>query len=146
VVSVDVLAHLPRSQEQAAARELVRVVAPGGVLAVRTAALDMLRSRHSAFVFESQRFTRRRLVELFTTAGLGVRRCTYVNSLLLPAALVKFRIWEPLRRQSPASGIQPVPRWLDRVLHGALAAEAEWLGAGRDFPLGQSLVLIGEKA
>lgn len=146
VLSLDVLAHLERGQEQPAARELVRVMAPGGVLAVRTSALDLLRSRHTAFAFERQRFTRRRLVELFTAAGLRVRRCTYVNSLLLPVALVKFRLWEPLRRQPAASGLQPVSPWLDRLLFGALAAEGRWLGTGRDFPLGQSLVLIGEKA
>jgi hypothetical protein len=62
VMSVDVLAHLPRGEEQLAARELARVLAPGGLLVVRTAALDILRSRHSQFAFERQRFTRRRLM------------------------------------------------------------------------------------
>jgi len=145
VMSVDVLPHLPRGEEYPAARELARVLARGGLLAVRVAALDMLRSRHSQFVFERQRFTRRRLMGLITGAGVRVLRCTYVNSLLLPLALAKFRVWEPLLRKPAASGVEPVAPWLDRLLYAPLALEAAWLGAGHDLPVGQSLVLIGEK-
>jgi SAM-dependent methyltransferase len=145
VISADVLVHLPPGQERAAAREMTRVVARGGLVAVRAAALNILRSRHSAFAFERQRFTRRRLMDLFAETGVRVRRCTYVNSLLLPVALAKFRIWEPLLRRPPASGVQAVPLWLDRALYGALQLEAGWVAKGRNLPLGQSLVLIGEK-
>jgi SAM-dependent methyltransferase len=145
-LSIDVLPHLPRGAEEAAVAELARVLAPGGLLVVRVAALDILRSRHSQFAFERQRFTRAWLVGLFTRCGIRVRRATYANSLLLPVALAKFRVWEPLLRRPPASGIAPVPAWLDALLYKVLAAEARWLGSGRDFPLGQSLILIGERA
>jgi hypothetical protein len=37
------------------------------------------------------------------------------------------------------------PSWLDRLLHAPLALESAWLGAGRDLPLGQSLIVIGER-
>jgi SAM-dependent methyltransferase len=146
VFSIDVLAHLPRPDEQSAAREMARVLTPGGLVAVRTSAFDFLRSRHSEFVFERQRFTRRRLMELFTAAGIRVMRCSYANSLLLPLAAVKFRLWEPLLRRRPASGVEPLPGWLDRMLHGTLAAEAAWLGHGGNLPVGQSLILIGQRA
>lgn len=145
VLSIDVLAHLPRGEEGAAARELARVLAPGGLLAVRTAAFDFLRSRHSQFAHERQRFTRRRLVETFTAAGLRVLRCTYANSLLLPVAALKFRVWEPLLRRPPASGVDPVVGWLDGLLYSALAAEAAWLGRGGNLPAGQSLILIAQR-
>ncbi|HEV2446666.1 MAG TPA: class I SAM-dependent methyltransferase, partial [Candidatus Sulfopaludibacter sp.] len=62
VLSIDVIAHLPRPLECDAACELARVLRPGGLLAVRTSALDVLHSRHSDFAFERQRFTRSRLV------------------------------------------------------------------------------------
>ncbi|MGA2268694.1 MAG: class I SAM-dependent methyltransferase [Bryobacteraceae bacterium] len=145
VMSVDVLPHLPRGDEYLAARELARVLARGGLLVIRAAALDILRSRHSEFAFERQRFTRRRLMGLMTGAGVRVLRCTYVNSLMLPVALAKFRVWEPLLGKPPASGVEPVAPWLDRLLYAPLALEAAWLGAGHGFPAGQSLVLIGEK-
>ena len=72
-------------------------------------------------------------------------RITYANSLLLPVALFKFRIWEPLTGAPPASGVEPMPPWLDRLLGGALAVEAKLIGAGVNLPLGQSVLLVGRK-
>lgn len=145
VISMDVVVHLPRGEEHRAARELSRVTAPGGLLVVRTSALDILRSRHSEFAFERQRFTRRRLMGLMAGAGVRTLRCTYANSLLLPVALAKFRIWEPLLGRPAASGVEPVAPWIDRLLYRPLKLEAAWIGAGHDLPAGQSLVFIGEK-
>jgi ubiquinone/menaquinone biosynthesis C-methylase UbiE len=145
VLSIDVLAHLARGTETTAAREMERVLAPGGLIVVRTCALEIMRSRHSAFVGERQRFTRGRLRELFQTAGFRVLRCTYANSLLMPVALAKFRLWEPLERGPAVTGLEPVAIWLDRLLYAPLALESAWIGAGLNFPAGQSLLLIGEK-
>jgi SAM-dependent methyltransferase len=146
VLSLDVMPHFERGAEQRAVDELARVLAPGGLLFIRTAALDLLRSRHSEFVYERQRYTRSQLTSLARQAGIRVLRCTYANSLLMPIALAKFRIWEPLTRQAPNSGVEPVSPWLDRLLHSALSAEASWIAGGHSFPIGQSLILIGEKA
>ena len=113
VLSMDVIVHFPRGEEDRAMSELVRVLSPGGLLAVRVSALDILRSRHSEFAHERQRFTRSRLVHLAGSCGVEVKRCTYANSLLMPVALAKFRVWEPLTRQAPASGVEPVHRrWI----------------------------------
>jgi SAM-dependent methyltransferase len=145
VMSLDVIAHLPRGEEHRAAREMARVARRGGLVVVRTSALDMLRSRHGEFAYERQRFTRRRLMGLFAGAGIRVLRCSYCNSLLMPIALLKFRLWEPLLRKSPESGVRPVAPWLDRLLFAPLAMEAAWIGGGRNLSAGQSLLLIGEK-
>ena len=145
VLSLDVIVHFPRGEENKAMRELTRVLVPGGLLVLRVAALDILRSRHSQFTCERQRFTRRRAKELARTNNIRVLHCTYANSLLLPLALVKFRLLEPLLNKPPASGVRPLPRWLDRLLYMPLEAESVWLATGLDLPLGQSLILIGEK-
>jgi SAM-dependent methyltransferase len=145
VFSLDVLVHFPLGAEQVPVRELVRVLEPGGLLVLRVSALDILRSRHSVHAFERQRFTRRRLMGLVTGCGVRVLRCTYANSLLMPVALARFRLWEPLLRKPPASGVEPVAPWFDKLLYAPLAVESAWIGAGRGFPAGQSLVLIGEK-
>lgn len=145
VISLDVMVHLPRGDEHLAARELARVARRGGLVVVRTSALDVLRSRHGEFVHERQRFTRRRLMGLFAGAGIRVLRCSYTNSLLMPIALLKFRVWEPLMHRPPESGVQPVAAWLNRLLYAPLAMEAAWLGGGRNLALGQSLLMIGEK-
>ena len=146
VVSLDVIVHFPRGGEEQAMRQLARVLKPGGLMIVRVAALDMLRSRHSEFAHERQRFTRGRLTRLAASHGIRMLRCTYANSLLLPVAFVKFRVWEPLAGKPPASGVAPAPGWLNRLLYAPLALEAAWIGAGLNCPLGQSLILIGERA
>lgn len=145
LVSLDVLVHLMPGAESGALREFARVLRPGGLLVLRVSALDILRSRHSEFTHERQRFTRHRLVSAARAAGFEILRCTYANALLLPVAFARFRIWEPLTRQAPASGTGPVPPWLNRALAAPLALEADLLSRGLNFPLGQSLILTGER-
>jgi SAM-dependent methyltransferase len=145
VTNMDVLVHFPEGQEGAPFAELVRVVRPGGLLFLRTAALPIFRSRHSVFTWERQRFTRRRLAALARANHLEILRLTYANFLLTPLAFVKFRLWEPLTRQPPASGLVPLPGWLDPLLYAPLALERWWLAQGGGFPWGQSLYLLARK-
>ena len=142
LLSLDVIVHFPRGEEGRPLAEFARVLEPGGLLVLRVSALDLLRSRHSQFAHERQRFTRGRLRTLLESHGFRVRRITYCNSLLLPVAFAKFRLWEPLTNAAPASGVEPVAPWLNRTLEVPLACEAAWIGAGLDLPLGQSLVAI----
>lgn len=145
VVSMDVIVHLPRGCESQPLAEFARVTRPGGLLVLRVSALDLLRSNHSIWAEEKQRFTRRRLVDAVRSQGYRILRATYANSLLFPVALAKFRLWEPLSKAPPSSGVEPVPGWMDALLHAPLAVEAAWLKAGGGFPLGQSLLLLAEK-
>jgi SAM-dependent methyltransferase len=144
-LSLDVLVHFPRGEESKPFAELARVLAPGGLLVVRVSALHALRSRHSQWAHERQRFTRSRLIRTAQAQGLRVLRCTYANSLLAPVAFAKFRIVEPLTRSAPQSGVGHVSPWLDRLLYAPLDLESKWIGSGRDFPLGQSLILLAER-
>ena len=145
LLSIDVIPHLERGSEHTVFDEFARVLRPGGLLVIRAAALDLLHSRHSVFVHEVQRFTRSQLVDALELSGFRVERSTYANSLLFPVALFKFRVWEPLTKQKPQSGVQAVPSWLDRLLYLPLRAEAGWIGAGGSLPIGQSVVLIAYK-
>jgi ubiquinone/menaquinone biosynthesis C-methylase UbiE len=145
LLSMDVLVHLPRGGESGALAEFARVLKPGGWLALRVSALDILRSRHSEFAHERQRFTKARLKQRVEAAGFQVERISYANSLLLPLALFKFRVWEPLTGARPASGVTPVAAWLNRLLLLPLRVEAAWIGRGGSFPAGQSLVLLARK-
>jgi SAM-dependent methyltransferase len=145
VLSLDVIGHFPRGQEHVPMQEIARVLRPGGLVAMRVSALDALRSRHSAFTLERQRFTRRRLVALAERCGIRTLRATYANTLLLPVALFKFRVWEPLFSPEAASGTEPVALWLNWLLSVPLDLEAALISSRVDLPLGQSVVLIGER-
>lgn len=145
VLSLDVLIHLRRGTEFAAIAELARVARPGGVVMIRVAALDALRSRHSEFTHERQRFTKKRLLHLARENGLEPVRCTYLNTLLLPVALFRFRVWEPLLETPAESGVKPVAGWLNTVLGWMLRMESAWVARGWNLPLGQTVVLIAKK-
>jgi SAM-dependent methyltransferase len=145
VTNLDVLVHFPQGEEGPPFAELARVVRPGGLLFLRASALRVFRSRHSEFTWERQRFRRRRLAELAAANRLEVLRLTYANFFLTPVAFAKFRLWEPLTRQPPASGLQPLPGWLDSLLYLPLSLERRWLAAGGGFPWGQSLYLLARQ-
>jgi SAM-dependent methyltransferase len=145
LLSLDVLPHFAEGREGFPLGEFARVVAPGGWLVMRCAALRMLASRHSEFVHEQQRFTRGGLCRAIEASGFRVHRATYVNSLLMPVALAKFRIWEPLTRARPASGVRMPASWVNRVLELPLRAEAALLRRGMNFPLGQSVVVLAQR-
>lgn len=145
ITCLDVFAHLEDEEDRAAMRELARCLRPGGFLVLRAAAFRWLRSRHSQFVGEKQRFTLARLRESAAAAGMEVTYSTYANSLLLPVALMKFRVVEPLLRAPAASGVKMGPPWLERLLLLPLRLEAAWIGRGRIFPAGQSAILVARK-
>jgi SAM-dependent methyltransferase len=145
VLLMDVLAHFSKGEDFRALRESVRLLRPGGYLLLRTSALEIFRSRHSAFVWERQRFTAGRLRNLAAGAGLEIERLTYANFLLSPLALLKFRIWEPLTQAPPASGLSPLPRPVEALFYAALRLESALIGAGLRLPFGQSLYLLARK-
>jgi SAM-dependent methyltransferase len=145
LLCLDVLVHFERGQENNALAEFARVLSSGGLLVLRTSAMDWLKSRHSRFTHERQRFSRGRLIRLVEEHGFRVLRCSYANALLLPVAVARFRIWEPLLRRPAASGTTPIHPWLNRVLRAVLEFEARLLRK-TDLPLGQTLILVAEKA
>ncbi|MBI5281499.1 MAG: class I SAM-dependent methyltransferase [Candidatus Solibacter usitatus] len=146
LVSLDMLVHLAPGQETVALGEFARVLAPGGLMALRVAAFHSLRSRHSTFVGERQRFRGAPLLRAAATAGFRPLRSTYANSLLLPVALAKFRLWEPLLHAPVSSSVKLGPAWLEHLLYAPLAMESALIGARLRLPVGQSFLLIAEKA
>ena len=120
VMSLDVIVHLPRGEEDCALREMARVLVlrrPAGAADFGTrisCAAGMRNSQASGSASRADGWKRRS-----KRHGIKVLRCTYANSLLMPVALARFRVWEPLTRQPAASGVEPVARWLDRLLYVA---------------------------
>lgn len=145
VLAMDVLAHFQKPEEAVAIRELLRILRTGGFLFLRTSALGIFRSHHSEFVWEQQRFSRKGLRELALSEGLAIHRLSYANFLLSPLALLKFRIWEPLTRRSPSSGLSPVAKPVGALFYGALRLESSLISRGFNAPFGQSLYLLAQK-
>ncbi|MBI3934848.1 MAG: class I SAM-dependent methyltransferase [Acidobacteria bacterium] len=146
VTCFDVLLHLPPGEEPGPLAEFARVLRPGGWLVLRVAAFNLLRSRHSQFVSERQRFRAGPLLRLIARCGLQTVRWSYANSFLSPIALVKFRIVEPLLGTEPHSGVEAMPpAWLNRLLKRVLLCEAALIRRGCRFVFGQSLLILAQK-
>lgn len=145
LLAMDSIVHLAPGAEREAFAEFARVLRRGGLLVVRAAAFKWLRSRHSEWVGERQRFTLPGLKARAGEAGFRTVRATYANTLLLPVALAKFRIVEPLLKARPASGVKVGPKWLEAPLYSALWLESEWLKRGGRLPAGQSAILVAER-
>ena len=146
VVSNDVLCHLQVAEDAVAAAEFARVLRPGGVLYLQLPAFEQLRSHHDAAVHTGHRYTKNELRRLLAGAGLRVRRLTYANALLFPAAAV----WRVAHKREGShngnrSDVRPVPALLNAALRTALALEAPVI-RHRDLPFGLSVIGVAEKA
>lgn len=144
-LTLDVIVHLEHGEEREAFREFARVLEPGGILLMRAAAFSWLRSRHSAFVNERQRFRSSNVLTQLKDCEFEPLRSTYANTLLLPVSLLKSRVWEPMTNAEPASGLATMPPVLNRLFETCLMAEAAWLRGGHSFPVGQSLWVLARK-
>jgi SAM-dependent methyltransferase len=147
VTSFDVLYSLQTPDEQAAVKEMYRLIRPGGYALVNVAALEMLRGDHSVLSREVRRYSRGSLRALLGSAGFTVERMTYTNAaLFLPMALV--RAVQRLRGLSSERDAQreislpPAP--INAVLSGVLLLESLWVRRF-DSPIGSSLLCLARK-
>jgi SAM-dependent methyltransferase len=150
VTSFDVLVQLPgEGSDELAMREMFRVLRPGGVAFVRAAAYAWMRSGHDEALGTQRRYGLAQLTGRMERAGFRVRRATYANSLLLPAAAVRRLMLKRLGLADSGSDVKPLPpslAWLNRTFTAALAAEASVLKLnGAKLPAGLSTVCVAEK-
>ncbi|MDH4063073.1 MAG: class I SAM-dependent methyltransferase [Acidobacteriota bacterium] len=148
VTSFDVFQCLPEAVEQSAAREMARVLKPGGAAVFNFAALDVLRGSHSVLAEEVRRYSPARVRRLLETAGLQIERLTFDFASLFPLMLAA-RVGHRWRRQG---GEAELGEWEIQVpwapINGALslavAAEAMALRV-IDMPIGSSLMCLARK-
>jgi SAM-dependent methyltransferase len=140
-VSLDVLEHL--REDAVAWRELARVVAPGGVLVVTVPQYAWLWGEHDVVSHHHRRYTRGMLVARAARAGWVAERLTAFNSALLPAIAAARLLQRVRRRPQPMDDLARSPQGaVNAALERVLAAEAAWIGRGRDLPAGVSLLAV----
>lgn len=149
ITSFDVLAQMSSEAAEAAALEMFRVLRPGGIALVRTAAYEWMRSGHDEALGSQTRYSLGALERLLAGAGFSLRRATYANCLLLPMAAVRRLVLKPIGLADSGSDVKPLAsglRWLNGALRSVLKAEASWLRAARrDLPLGLSAICVVQK-
>jgi SAM-dependent methyltransferase len=144
VLALDVLEHIPNHEQ--AARELRRVLVPGGVLVCTVPAHPWLWSEHDVALHHVRRYRAPELRALLQSAGFGLRRLSYYNAALFPA-VAAVRLLQRLGPERPPeaarSDVKLPPRPLNALLAAVLGAERHVLRRA-DLPIGVSLLAVGE--
>jgi SAM-dependent methyltransferase len=131
-------------QVEQAAREMLRVLQPGGHVLLRVAAYDWLRGKHDVDVQTVRRYRCDEVTRILERAGFAVVHATYVNTLLFPligAKRLLERIREPAHHESDFT---VTPSRLNGLLRSVLAAEARLADRAR-LPFGLSVCVMARK-
>jgi SAM-dependent methyltransferase len=144
--SFDVFVCLDDRAEAQAAREMWRVLKPGGLALIHAAALDILYGAHSAFSGEHRRYTRRRLTALLSGVGFTIERVTYTNLATFPVLLV-VRLFDRLTGRKVAGAaadlaVPPAP--VNATFDAVLRAESALLRRV-NLPIGSSVLCVARK-
>jgi SAM-dependent methyltransferase len=146
VTSFDVMQCIPADRD--AAREMARVLKPGGVAVISMAALEILHGDHSEAWQEYRRYDRASARALAEQAGLRTERVTFMFAVLFPLLLVSRSLQRLTRRFRDVRDdrditIPPAP--VNRFLSSLLRAEAA-LSRHVGMPVGSSLLVVARKS
>ncbi len=143
VVALDVLEHIP--DHEAAAREIARVLRPGGLLFATVPAYRHLWSRHDEALMHQRRYVAGEVRDLLTGANLSTEHLTYTVMAYLPLVTL-VRAYQRRFQTSgpPRADVAPTPRLLNAVLRRWLDLESQAALRLR-LPWGLSVFAVGRK-
>jgi SAM-dependent methyltransferase len=142
VTAFDIIEHV--EDDARFLRELERVLAPGGALAIHVPAWPSLWSGHDEVLEHKRRYTRRSLRALLAGSSLRVERLGWSSCAIFPptAALRWSRRFSGGGKHEQDAGNVPGP--INSLLRGVYRAEAE-IAATVGLPFGVSLAAIAVK-
>lgn len=147
VTSFDVLYCLQDADEVAAAREMWRVLRPGGGAVINVAAMRILTGNHSVLSEEVRRYSRQSLRRLLGDTGFSVVRMTHTYATLFPMMLfvrTAQRLAGLAAEEHAGREIAVPPSPINEVLSGILALESIALRFV-DMPVGSSILCLARR-
>lgn len=140
VTALDVLEHL--DDDLSAAREIARVLRPGGVALVTVPAFMWLWGPHDTLNDHKRRYRLRQIEQVIEGAGLEIEQSSYFNTLLFPFAVVQRMAEKALGRRGATEKVPFAP--LNAVFYAIFSLERPLLRAVR-LPWGVSVLVVGRK-
>lgn len=145
-LSRDVLCSVP--DDARAAREIARVLEPGGTFALSSPAFDAFAGAHDVAVGGLRRHTAPGLRRLLEEAGLVVRRASYANFFLAGPIWILRKVTRAMARGRPreevASDFGLAPSSFEEIFSSLLSLEARIVARGR-LPFGVTVFALAEK-
>jgi SAM-dependent methyltransferase len=139
----DVLEHV--EDDAGSLRAIRKLLAPTGTLVMSVPAHQWLWSGHDVVLHHHRRYSKPHLRKLAEDSGYTVRRLTYFNSTLFPAAAM-VRLLDRRQKNGDVAGSGHPPALINSFLAGVLKAEARIVGAVGGLPIGLSLFAVLSKA
>jgi SAM-dependent methyltransferase len=138
VVSLDTLEHV--ADDGAAAREIARVLRPGGAAILNVPAFPWLWGPHDVALHHHRRYTASSFRSLLEGAGLRIELLSYGIFFLFPLVAV-IRLGDRVSRRRPEVSLPGAPGPLNSGL--ILLQDAEtWLMRRLPLPWGSSVVAV----
>lgn len=115
VLMMDVLEHV--DDDVGLLRQYSETLPAGGWVLITVPAFQFLWSGHDVFLEHRRRYTKRRIEDVVSRAGLTVVRSRYFFGLLFPAAAaIRLYAARRLNKQEPKSDLRKAPALLNRAL------------------------------
>lgn len=141
-IMTDVLEHLP--DDDAALRDLHRILAPGGVAIITVPAFRFLWTAHDERAHHFRRYRRGELERLIRASGLQADVLSYYNFFLFPL-VAGVRLLGYLLPKSDKSDFEKTPGFLNGFLAALFSAE-KYLLRAIPLPWGVSLIAVVRKS
>jgi ubiquinone/menaquinone biosynthesis C-methylase UbiE len=145
VTIFDVFATLDDADQNAALKEVARVLRPGGFLFWREPGHMFLHGPHDRATHVLRRYNTKLFKSYLTAIGLKPLRLSYSNSFLFPVAVAR-RLLAKIRDDGSMghSDVQPMPEPFNTILGGILSLEAPMV-AKHGLPIGLSTLTLAQK-
>lgn len=138
----DVIEHI--DDDQAALKQALNLLVPGGSLLITVPAYMFLWSSHDQALGHKRRYTRMNLMDTVRKTGIKIQFSSYFNTMLFPCiALVRF--FNKFLGNKKEDDLSMPPNIVNDTLYGIMSLESFILPC-LSMPFGVSIVLLAQKS